>query len=204
MLIYYCLSASDQFNNICFNFAVLGPQFPKNLGFTLTHEHLSLDFNLSYCAPPENLKPYLDHPQKIKLENVGVLKQYPYGNLYNLNGCDEEWYNRVLDDVALYKKWGGSTIVENTSHGIKRNLEFYKQVSEKTGVHVIAGTGHYIGAAQTPETLALSIEKISDLYSKEIISGVDTRGDGKHIIKCGFIGEVGSNWPLSGRYTEVK
>lgn len=159
-----------------------------------------MDFHGAYCAPPENLKSYLDHPQKIKLENVGVLKQYPYGNYYNLNGYDEDWYNKVLEDVALYKKWGGNTIVENTSHGIKRNLDFYKEVSEKTGVHVIAGTGHYVGAMQTPETLATSIEKIADLYSKEIISGVDTRGDGKHIIKCGFIGEVGSNWPLNGTY----
>lgn len=130
--------------------------------------------------------------------NVGVIKQYPYASRYNLNGFDEDWYNKVLDDVALYKKWGGGTIVENTTHGIKRNLDFYHEVNERTGVHVIVGTGHYVAASQTAETLALSIEKLSDLYTKEIISGVDERGDGKKIIKCGFIGEVGSNWPLNG------
>jgi len=176
---------------------VLGPVAPKSLGFTLTHEHLSLDFGKFYHCAPDNLKSYCEEKQKITLGNVGVIKQYPYASRYNLNGCDEEWYNKVLEDVALYKKWGGGTIVENTTHGIKRNLDFYHEVNERTGVHVVVGTGHYVAAAQTPDTLALSIEQLSDLYTKEIISGVDERGDGKKIIKCGFIGEVGSNWPLN-------
>lgn len=145
------------------------------------------------------MKTFLDEKQKIRLESVGILKQYPYSNHYNLDCYDEDWYNKVVDDVALYKKWGGGCIVENTTYGIKRNLDFYQEVSQRTGVHVVAGTGHYIGYNQTPDTLAMSIETLSDLYSKEIISGVDVRDDGKQIIKCGLIGEVGSNYPLNGR-----
>lgn len=140
----------------------------------------------------------LDEKRKIRLETVGVLRQYPYSNPYNLVAYDEDWYKNVIDDVALFKKWGGGCIVENTTYGIKRDLEFYKEVSEKTGVHVVAGTGHYVGAVQTPETLTMSIEKLSDLYTREIVAGVDVRDDGKHIIKCGFIGEVGSNYPING------
>lgn len=142
----------------------------------------------------------MEDRQKIKLENVGVIKQYPYSSRYNLNCTDEEWHNKVLEDVALYKKWGGGCIVDNTSHGIKRNLEFCHEVAEKTGVQIVVGTGHYIGAVQPTETLALTIEAMADLYSKEIITGVDVRGDGKRIIKCGFIGEVGSNYPINGRF----
>lgn len=178
---------------------MLGLQSPQNLGITLTHEHLSLDFQNAYCCPPDNLKTFLDEKRKIRLESVGVLKQYPYGNPYNLNGADEDWYKNVLEDVALYKKWGGGCIVENTTHGIKRNLPFYQEVAQKTGVHVIAGTGHYIGSVQTPDTLKMSIESLSDLYTKEILTGVDLYDDGKKIIKCGFIGEVGSNYPLIGK-----
>jgi hypothetical protein len=43
--------------------------------------------------------------------------------------------------MELYKQFGGGAIVENSSHGLQRNARFLKEVSQKTGVHVIAGTG---------------------------------------------------------------
>jgi len=43
--------------------------------------------------------------------------------------------------MELYKQFGGGAIVENTNHGIQRNVKFMKEVSQRTGVHVIAGTG---------------------------------------------------------------
>ena len=65
---------------------------------------------------------------------------FRYSSLDNLqlnNECEEA----ILKDVHLFKEHGGGTIVENTSHGIKRNIAFMKRVSQETGVHVIAGTG---------------------------------------------------------------
>jgi len=43
--------------------------------------------------------------------------------------------------MELYKKFGGGAIVENTNHGLQRNVKFFKEVSQRTGVHVIAGIG---------------------------------------------------------------
>lgn len=62
-----------------------------------------------------------------------------YANSDNLQFDDE---NAVLFDVNLFKKHGGGTIVENTTHGIKRNAGFLKDLSLKTGVHIVAGTGN--------------------------------------------------------------
>lgn len=168
------------------------------MGITLTHEHLSLDFQPFYNAPPEHLKSYFDDREKIKLENVGMIKQYPYGSRFNITFNDEVSLSRILEDVALFKKWGGGSIVENSSHGLQRDLGYYCELAEKTGVNIIAGTGHYIGSCQSASALSLSLEQLSDLYSKEIVTGVDLKGDGKTIVKCGVIGEVGSNWPLNG------
>jgi predicted metal-dependent phosphotriesterase family hydrolase len=41
----------------------------------------------------------------------------------------------------MYKQFRGGAVVENSSHGLQRNVKFMKEVSQKTGVHVIAGTG---------------------------------------------------------------
>jgi predicted metal-dependent phosphotriesterase family hydrolase len=43
--------------------------------------------------------------------------------------------------MELYKQFGGGAIVENSNHGLPRNAKFLKEVSQRTGVHVIAGTG---------------------------------------------------------------
>jgi phosphotriesterase-related protein len=57
---------------------------------------------------------------------------------------DAETHAAVLYDMKLYKQFGGGSIVENSSHGLQRNVEFMKEVSQKAGVHVIAGTGKYV------------------------------------------------------------
>lgn len=54
---------------------VLGKRNANQLGRTLTHEHLSMNYEMFYIRPPDHLKRFLDG--KIELQNVGVLKQYP-------------------------------------------------------------------------------------------------------------------------------
>lgn len=59
---------------------------------------------------------------------------------------------------------------------------------------------------QESSELSLSLEQMSDLYRKEIVAGVDVSAahDGSDIIKCGFLGEIGSNWPVSGNCSVCK
>lgn len=175
---------------------------PSDLGRTLTHEHLSLDFHKFYFDAPKHLREYVTEEEKIKLENLGVLRQYPYSSRYNIAFYDEDANEKVIDDVQLFKKWcnGNCTIVENTTYGIKRDLKFYREVAKKTGVNIISGTGHYLEMTQNSSELSLSLEQMCDLYTQEIVTGVDVSKchDGSDIIKCGFLGEIASNYPISG------
>lgn len=173
---------------------VLGPIEPNLLGRTLTHEHLAVDFEGFYCEPPEEFKPYLK--KKICLETVGYVRQYPYSSHENIHFYDEEAHEAVKKDIQLYKKYGGGSIVENSSHGLKRNLELMVDVAKGTGVHIIAGTGHYVHNLQEKDHLGMTVEQLTDLYSREIITGVEVEGVG--MVKCGYIGEVGSVYPLHG------
>lgn len=56
-------------------FTVLGSRKISQLGVTLTHEHLSLDFCTFYVPPPRQLDSLFE--KKIQLDNVGFIKQYP-------------------------------------------------------------------------------------------------------------------------------
>jgi len=66
---------------------------------------------------------------------------YRYSSNYNLQFNDPETHAAVLYEMELYKKFGGGAVVENSNHGLQRNVKFLKEVSQRTGVHVIAGTG---------------------------------------------------------------
>ncbi|KAK2588330.1 hypothetical protein KPH14_004347 [Odynerus spinipes] len=170
--------------------SVLGNKKLDELGRILTHEHLALDFATFYVPPPDHLQGFLNG--KIELGNVGFVRQYPYSNRYNVKFNDADSAKAVLEDVKLFREFGGGTIVENSNHGLKRDLPLMKRVSEVTGVNVIAGTGHYVAAVQSPTTLNLSVENIYNLIVREMTEGCEECPD----IKAGFIGEVGSTWPI--------
>lgn len=170
---------------------VLGSKNLSELGRTLTHEHFFLDFGKFYVSPPSHLKD--DFPSsELSLRNIGYVRQYPYSNLINLSLNDDESTAAVLGDVEIFKKSGGRTIVENSNYGLQRNVPLMKQISESTGVNVIAGTGYYVASAQSASTLGTSKEEMYNLMHEELETGCAECPD----VKAGFIGEVGSTWPI--------
>lgn len=183
------------------NILVLGSINPENLGITLTHEHFSLNFDKFYCEPPKNLSDFFENGinQKLHLKNVGFVRQYPYGSKYNINFEDDDTHRAVIEDLKLFKKVGGGAIVENTTCGINRNLKLMYNVAKDLEINVIAGTGHYLGVTQKPETLSLSVEQMANLYTHEMENGIDVVLSPTETvnIKCGLIGEIGSGYPIS-------
>ncbi|EDW80805.1 uncharacterized protein Dwil_GK11368 [Drosophila willistoni] len=170
---------------------VLGAITPNLLGRTLTHEHVALDFEHFFRPPPADFERELQ--AKISMSTLGYVRMYPYSSKENVRFYDEEALEAAKKDVLLYKKHGGGSIVENSSYGLKRNLEFIVDLAKSTGVHFIAGTGHYIHAVQDASHASLTVEQMSDLYSKDIITGIQVNGE---TVKCGFIGEVASVYPV--------
>jgi len=160
----------------------------------LTHEHVALDFEHFYRPPPPDFESELK--AKISMSTLGYVRLYPYSSKENVRFYDGEALEAAKKDVLLYKKHGGGSIVENSSYGLKRNLEFIVELAKSTGVHFIAGTGHYIHAMQDASHASLTVEQMSDLYSKDIITGLQVNGK---VVKCGFIGEVASVYPIHGR-----
>lgn len=180
---------------------MLGDIAPEQLGVTLTHEHFSLDFHKFYSEPPKQLSRFFNEGvnEKLHLKNAGFVRQYPYGSKYNINFEDEDTHRAVIEDVRQFKEFGGATIVENTTHGINRNLKLIYQVAKSTGVKIVAGTGHYLEMTQKPATLNLTIEEMVHLYTDEIEKGVEVNLSPSEsvTVKCGFIGEVGSVYPIT-------
>lgn len=174
--------------------SVCGPLDSNKLGITLTHEHISANCADFYISPPENVKSYVEN--NIQMNNLGYIRQYPYSNKLNLSFEDIATHKAVENDLKNFKNFGGSTIVENTTCGLGRNLQFFYDVSKITNVNIIAGTGHYIEAFQDSETKNLKIEEMIEIYKNDILIGTELKNS--IISRCGYIGEVGSSWPITG------
>uniref|UniRef100_A0A6J0UNN7 N-acetyltaurine hydrolase n=1 Tax=Pogona vitticeps TaxID=103695 RepID=A0A6J0UNN7_9SAUR len=173
---------------------VLGLMEPSQLGRTMTHEHLTMNFSCCYYPPPLGQEVLSEKP--IEMKNLFWLKQNPYSHKENLLLCQE--INAVREELLHYKAAGGGTIVENTTTGIHRDVKTLKQLAEETGVHIIAGAGFYVGATHSPEMQAMSVEQLTEIIVNEVLNGADGTN-----IKCGVIGEIGCSWPLTESENKV-
>ncbi|KAG8573756.1 hypothetical protein GDO81_012534 [Engystomops pustulosus] len=167
---------------------VLGLIPPDQLGYTLTHEHLTMTFECCYYPPPTHEANLADGP--IAMKNLYWLKQNPYSNKENLLLNQE--VEAIREELIAFKAAGGRCIVENTTTGISRDVKTLKRLAQETGVHVISGAGFYVDATHSAETRAMSVEQLTEVLVNEVLQGADGTD-----IKCGIIGEIGCSWPLT-------
>ena len=51
-------------------------------------------------------------------------------------------FSRVQQHHNLnFQENGGGTIVEQSTYGLQRDIQFLKKLSQLSGIHVVAGTG---------------------------------------------------------------
>ena len=173
---------------------VLGPIDPKQLGTTITHEHLFIDLSC-YLRPPEDSNPDHLFYEKVNIKNLHALRRDAYSNRDN---CLLDDVDLACREVEVFKASGGGTIVDVTLVDIGRDVSSLAEVARRTGVNVIAGCGHYIFSA-FPKGLA---ERTEDDVFQEIISDIEQGIDGTGI-KPGVIGEIGSGDPIHSQEKKV-
>ncbi len=103
-------------------------------------------------------------------------------------------YQFVLEDVDTmvselgeFTCRGGCSIVEVTTEEIGRDPEALREISERSGVNIIMGSGWYREFAYPPEVAHLSSRELADRLIHEILHGVGDTG-----IRPGIIGEIGT------------
>lgn len=173
---------------------VLGVVERNDLGIISPHEHIMIDLGSFFKAHP--VRGCVDPASApVVIENLGVLMRDPYALLDNLLLNDP-----VIQKTELlyFKNAGGKTIVDATMPGIGRDALILREISRETKLHVIMGTGFYIGTTH-PEYLSdMPIDEIADEMIKELEVGIDDTG-----IKAGFIGEIGISEVFDDRERRV-
>jgi phosphotriesterase-related protein len=169
---------------------VLGSINPNELGATLSHEHILWDASFLFEKPIDEKNGY----EPVKIENLDWLKRNSVGSIDNLKQQNSEV---AIEELIRFKKVGGSAVVDMGNQGLYRDPEGLAQVSKETGVHIIMGSGYYVGGSHPLDMASRSIDELSEEIIHDITQGVNETG-----IRAGIIGEIGCSHPLMD--TELK
>ena len=160
---------------------VSGPIDKNQLGITSPHEHVYIDLSGFYTEKETAV--YNGLTEKVRIDNLGLLKRDPYALRDNLVIDDE---SVQLNELAYFKKAGGNSVVDATTIGINRMPQKLLKTAEATGLNVICGTGFYVGATHDTRVLESDEKTLADFMAAEITEGIDGTG-----IRAGVIGEIG-------------
>lgn len=98
--------------------------------------------------------------------------------------CKEE---TIREFKELYKN-GVRNITEVTNVGMGRDVEYIKEVSEKSGIDIICATGFYKEPFYPEFVYENDEKKLAAFMKKEITEGIEGTG-----IKARIIGEIGTS-----------
>lgn len=142
---------------------VLGPLEASRLGVTLPHEHVAD-------------APFYHLPKWPKAQ----------GGAAAFAAAAVEKLNRV-------RAAGIDTIVDLTPYDVGRDVRFLREMSRKTGLHMIAATGQRFLPPTTAGTVmpSRSVEGLAAFFTKEVAQGIDGTDIKAGVIKIGVVaGEV--------------
>ena len=181
-----------------------GPISADALGITMCHVHVLSELKVAEQAKPpatmtEAELALLHHP--VTTEMLGTIRRHAN------DACAID--NNLLGDIDLaiielnaYRKMGGSSIVETSVVGLKRDPAGLRRISDATGVNIICGTGWYIGGSHPPVTRQSSIEQLSGIMVRELTAGIEDTGIRAGFIKAGLSGPT-PDVPFQGAEEKV-
>lgn len=114
---------------------------------------------------------------------IDLYRQYQPHREFFLHDID-----LAVEEALAFRHKGGGTIVELTTPDIGRNPAGLRCIAERTGLHIIMGTGRYREPFYEPELKRTSTASLAALFTAEIEHGVDE-------VRPGIIGEIGTDMP---------
>ncbi|XP_035683857.1 phosphotriesterase-related protein-like [Branchiostoma floridae] len=104
----------------------------------------------------------------------------------------------MVEELNFFKRNGGSSVVDCTTLGIRRDVGKLKKISMETGVNVICGAGYYEACTHPPNMDTLTEEQLVSTIVNDITRGADGTD-----VRCGVIGEIGCSWPMTDNERKV-
>jgi len=164
-----------------------GPIDPEQLGVTLAHEHLLIDLRCLFDDSGDALaRSIADQP--VDTVPRTELEYRPYRSRDNLVLDDED---TAAAELEAFREVGGQSLIDLTVDGLAPNPLALHRLSQRTGVHVIAGAGIYVAIAQPAWVAAATVAQLTERLIRAVRTGI-----GDTTIRAGVLGELGTSSPI--------
>lgn len=139
---------------------VLGPVSTAKLGFHQSHEHVC-------CL------------------SGGFWTYWP-----ELMGGREQFIKIAVEKLKIAKEEGLDSFADLTTIDLGRDIRLLEEVSRKSGVHIVATTGHWVEPPRCMEVR--SVEEMTEYFVREIQVGIEGTD-----IKAGVIKAANDSGPIT-------
>ena len=173
---------------------VLGAVAPDAIGIALPHEHLLIDFKVMFSEPADASDRGRAW-EPVSLANLGWVRQNFNANLDNLRLVDEQV---AEDEILLFKRAGGQTVVDPTPGTLGRDPLALARVARATGLNVVMGAGYYVDASHPLDMDRRTLDELTREMIADVTSGVGDTG-----VRSGLIGEIGTTYPWTENERKV-
>lgn len=170
---------------------VRGPVEPGALGVTSMHEHLWMDASPLLAVHGYTASGPVAWNARVAAEarwNPGV-----HPDNYRLTDV-----GAAVAELAPFTAAGGGTIVELTPPPLGRRVDRVREIAEQAGVHVVQGTGQYLGATHEAWVADADEATITARLIADAVVGIDGTG-----IRAGIYGEIGTADPVTAAELRV-
>jgi len=122
------------------------------------------------------------------------------------NGGRREFTAQAIEKLKLARAAGVDTIVDLTSYDVGRDIRFLEEVSQQSGITMIACTGQRFFPPQYPGVSMPSrtIEGLAAFFRKEIEQGIDGTGIKAGVIKIGIVAKAPTELEVIGLRAAVR
>lgn len=168
---------------------VCGEIKPEELGFTSMHEHLLCDFT-------ETMKASVEPEVRASLEYIPAsMLELTMKNLPSLrNGmgtfskdCASLYdMDYMVGELKAFQEMGGNAIVDASpiAEGFQSREEGLRELSEKSGIHVVTCTGLYTSRTQPEEFRKMSEDELVSFFEQQMEEGFGKSGIRPGFMKC--------------------
>lgn len=170
---------------------IMGPIDGDQLGVVLPHEHVIIDLSFMYqesSVAGMGTQPVGTIDPKILRVNPTVSKD-------NLVLGDPDLSVRELD---AFKAVGGSSVVDLTLPGLGRDPRILQEISTRSGVKILCGTGWNAESTHPQLVKQGSVDDLAKVICSELTTGIEGTP-----IRAGIIGEIGITGPITQNEEKV-
>lgn len=129
----------------------------------------------------------------VPAEELGVVAIHEHIG-YGMPGSelDDRWwrtpeqrYAETVPKLRAFHAYGGGTFVDATGICNGRDVDHYRSLSAKTGVHIVACTGFVGGDTALPFFASATVEYLAEQFVHEITVGIGGTGAKAGVVKVG-------------------